>query len=412
MEIYFLDTSAILNGALYNYAQCYISPLTLSELESIKTSTLKDEHTKYLAREAIRKIINSDSIQITLFSERKLIHIIKKYSFLSDINDHKILAAAELLGKDNQVIFITNDSTQFLFARQLPHLNAKFYEPNSFSESSSYCGWGKYYPNTDEMTMLYADPKINILNCKTNEFAEIFENNCLKDILFWDGTQYQPLKYHNIKNHYLGETIMPRNIEQKMAIALLQNQDIKVKLLTSAWGGGKTLLALNYAMEQIGRGVYQKLVFIRNNIIAAGTKDIGFLPGTVREKMSIFTRCIADHVGGEEELDRLIDEHIIEAVPLSHIRGRSLRDSIVLVDECENLDDKLVTLIMSRIEEDSELIFCGDVAQIDDPRFEKNNGIRALITHLAGEPLFGMVKLIKSERGPVPALCDRIRPPI
>jgi predicted ribonuclease YlaK len=80
-----------------------------------------------------------------------------------------------------------------------------------------------------------------------------------------------------------------------------------VKLLTSAWGGGKTMLAVNYALEQIGKGSYQKLVFVRNNIIAAGTNDIGYLPGDVRDKLSIFTRCIGDHVGGEEELENLMD---------------------------------------------------------------------------------------------------------
>ena len=110
-------------------------------------------------------------------------------------------------------------------------------------------------------------------------------------------------------------------------------------------------------------------------------------------------------------LDHLIDDGQVEIYPLSHMRGRSIRNSIVLCDECENLNDKLVTLLLSRIEEDSEIIFCGDVAQIDDKRFEKNNGIQAMISSLAGDPLFGMVKLIKSERGRVPKLCDLIIPP-
>lgn len=107
----------------------------------------------------------------------------------------------------------------------------------------------------------------------------------------------------------------------------------------------------------------------------------------------------------------MMDDRLVEAVPLSHIRGRSIRDSIVLCDECENMDDKLVTLLMSRIEEDSEIIFCGDVAQIDSKKFEEHNGIRSMLKNLAGEPLFGTVKLIKSERGPVSKLCDRMIPP-
>jgi PhoH-like ATPase len=94
------------------------------------------------------------------------------------------------------------------------------------------------------------------------------------------------------------------------------------------------------------------------------------------------------------------------------MRGRSICNSIVLCDECENMNDKLVTFLMSRIEKDSEIIFCGDVAQIDHHKFEKNNGIRAMLEKLAGDPLFGTVKLLKSERGPVAALCDKIRPPL
>ena len=147
-----------------------------------------------------------------------------------------------------------------------------------------------------------------------------------------------------------------------MAFDLLQNPNIKVKLLTSAWGSGKTLMALSYALEQVHRGNYQKLVFVRNNIIVADTNDIGFLPGDIRDKMSIWGAPLADHLGGQEELDRLIDEGIIEIYPLSHMRGRSIINSIVLCDECENMNDKLITFLMSRIEASSEIIFCGDVA--------------------------------------------------
>lgn len=82
-----------------------------------------------------------------------------------------------------------------------------------YREEEEWAGWGKYYPDEKEMTMLYADPKINSLGCKTNEFAEIFEGSQLKDILFWDGHQYNPLKYKDIKNPYIDETIKPRNLE-------------------------------------------------------------------------------------------------------------------------------------------------------------------------------------------------------
>lgn len=262
------------------------------------------------------------------------------------------------------------------------------------------------------MSLLYSDPQMNILKCKTNEFAKIYEGSELKDVLFWTGREYRRLKYKDINNPYIQEIISPRNLEQKMTFDLLQNQDIKVKLLTSAWGGGKTLLALSYALEQVHKGKYRKLIFVRNNIIVADTNDIGYLPGDLKDKMLIWGGPLADHLGGMDMLEQLIDDDIVEVYPLSHIRGRSIKDSIVICDECENMNDKLVTLLMSRIEDGSELIFCGDVAQIDNHKFEVNNGIVSMIKHLTGQPLFGTVKLLKSERGEVARMCDLMRPPI
>lgn len=417
MITHFADTSALLHqkGLINPEVNIAISPLTVSELEYIKGHE-DEKEIRYLAREAVRSIMTSNKFEVVMIDNKQIDKMIKKYSYLSNINDHRIICTAELLAKQQgkNIIFMTSDALQYLFAVQMPHLQVTYPLGTDLVNKSQeeWAGWGKYYPDHKEMTLLYSDPKINTLRCKTNEFAEIFEGSELKDVLFWNGSQYEPLKYKDIKNPYTQETIRPRNLEQKMAFHLLQNQDIKVKLLTSAWGSGKTLIALSYALEQVHKGVYSKLVFVRNNIVVADTNDIGFLPGDMRDKMSIWGAPLADHLGGQEMLDRLIDEDIVEIYPLSHMRGRSICNSIVLCDECENMNDKLVTFLMSRIEKDSEIIFCGDVAQIDHRKFEKNNGIKSMLEHLAGEPLFGTVKLLKSERGPVAALCDKIRPPI
>lgn len=409
MSIHFLDTSSVLNGALNLFENIYISPLVLQELEHIKSSGT-NAHTQYLARQAVRDIITSRDYKYSAISQKQIDRLLKKYNFLSNINDHRMLCEALILNSDNQVVFVTSDGAQMLFAQELGLQTIYFGDLEE--ENTDYCGWSRHYPNEEQMAALYSTPNFNTLGVKTNEFCEIFEGDQLKDVLFWNGERYTNLKYSEFKNKFLNETIKPRNLEQKMAFHLLQNQDIKVKLLVSAWGSGKTMLALNYALDQISKGNYSRMVFVRNNIIVADTNDIGYMPGQLRDKMAIWSEVIADHVGGNEMLEQLIDEGLIETFPLSHMRGRSLRSSIVICDECENLNDKLVTLLLSRIEEDSEIIFCGDVAQIDSKKFEKNNGIRALINNLAGDPLFGMVKLIKSERGPVPRLCDKIRPPV
>ena len=403
------DTSAVLHQKM-GEARVAISPLTLQELEHIKSNEHESQEIKYKAREAIRQVVNGKFF-VPLIDNKKIDKMLKKYSYLSNINDHRILLAAEITAVEQgeDIVFMTCDAAQYTFALQMPHLMAVY--SHSDEKEEEWCGWAKYYPNEQEMSMLYSDPKMNVLKAKTNEYCKIYEGAELKDVMFWNGKEYRRLKYKDISNPYIQETISPRNLEQKMAFDLLQNPEIRVKLLTSAWGSGKTLLALSYALEQVHKGKYRKLIFVRNNIIVADTNDIGYLPGDLKDKMLIWGGPLADHLGGMDMLEQLIDDRVIEIFPLSHIRGRSIKDAIVICDECENMNDKLITLLMSRIEEGSELIFCGDVAQIDSRKFEANNGIRSMIKHLSGNPLFGTVKLIKSERGEVAKLCDLLIPP-
>lgn len=101
---------------------------------------------------------------------------------------------------------------QYTFALQMPHLMAA-YAPNMREKTEDWIGWGRYFPCEKDMAMLYTDPKMNVLRCKTNEFAEIYVGSELKDVLFWTGQEYRPLKYKDMKNPYLNETLKPRNLE-------------------------------------------------------------------------------------------------------------------------------------------------------------------------------------------------------
>lgn len=404
----FYDTSALLvSGQFLSLTgKNYVPHLVLRELENIKTSTTKDEEVKCAARNVIRNLLVDDTFTSKTIPEAKIAKIQKSHG-LPQNNDGLILAEAIYLAKcEGEIVnFYTADSVLYLLACDcgmvIPHYTGQQKQEKTWS------GWGKYYPTVDELALLYSDPKVNILKARTNEYCEVFVEDQLKDVLRWDGQRYQKLKYKDMRNPHTQEVVRPRNLEQKMAFDLLQNQDIKVKVLFSSWGSGKTMLALTYALEQVAKGNYDKIVFVRNNIIAKDTKDIGFLPSGLREKMSIWNRNVADHVGGDMSMEQLEDEGIIETFPLSHMRGRSLRGTICLVDECENLTDKHITLLLSRIEENSEIIFCGDASQCDLAHGQMT-GMNKMITALAGEPLFGAVKLIKSERGPVPRLCDKI----
>ena len=405
------DTSALLAQDITAVENIYIPHLVFRELEDIKNSNTKNEEVKARARELVRNFIaNKYPIMTNSVTKKAIEKTIKKYD-LPDNNDGHILAEAICLDLEGNIVkFHTADSLLYLFAKRTGQMLVEYVSPEEVKKES-WSGWRDFYPTEQQMTELYSHPETNTLNAITNEYCKIHENGELKDVLRWDGQRYLPLKYKDMKNPYTQETLKPRNLEQKMAFNLLQNQDIKVKALVSAWGGGKTLMALTYALEQVAKGNYQKIIFIRNNIIVSSTNDIGYLPGTVQEKCKIWGMCMASHVGGTDMLDQLLEDGTIEIFPISHIRGLSIKSSIVLADESENLTAKHITLLMSRIEEDSEIIFCGDMAQVDFRQGAKHSGMNHMIESREGDKLFGVVKLVKSERGPVPRLCDKIIPP-
>lgn len=122
----FLDTSAILNGGLTLFENVYISPLAITELEEIKNSKNKDDKIKYLARQAVRDIITSTNINYSMFPQKRIDKLLRKYDFLSNINDHRLLCEALLLAEENQVKFITGDGTLYLFAEQFPQLKTLY----------------------------------------------------------------------------------------------------------------------------------------------------------------------------------------------------------------------------------------------------------------------------------------------
>ena len=410
MIINFYDTSALLSENFIIDSNTYISTYVISELEKIKNDNYKSEEIKNRARKISHELFEKNNLITELIDNKKIKRILKRKSYLPNNNDGYIIAEAiYLIKKGYDLIFFTADYNMYLFAKK-EKINVKFFNDKN-EKIKIWKGWENYSPSSYDFNLLYSNTNLNTLNAKTNEYCKILVNDEVKDVLRWDGEKYCKLKYKNLKNPFLQETIYPRNLEQKMAFDMLQNPDIKVKMLYSRWGSGKTLLAITYALEQIYKGNYQKIVFIRNNIIAKDTNDIGFLPGDQRDKTKIWAMPLASHVGGELMLDKFLDDGIIEVFPLSHIRGLSIKDSIIIADECENLTTKHITLLLSRVEENSEIIFCGDMAQVDFKQGAKYSGMNHMINTLAGDPLFGVVKLIKSERGPVPNLCDKISPP-
>ena len=210
--------------------------------------------------------------------------------------------------------------------------------------------------------------------------------------------------YSTIQNHWYG-TIRPRNTYQALALNLLNDTTVPVKVLTGVYGSAKTFFMVNAALQRLEAGDKNKIVFIRNNLSPQGVKDIGFLPGSALDKTIVWAMPLADHVGGEDGLYNLIEMKQLEVLPLNFIRGRDLRNAIIFSDESENLTPKLIQLLLGRVGENSELWVAGDYRQSD---LGKNfsEGLSFMIDRLKGNRLFGYVDLPITERSRIAELSN------
>lgn len=244
----FYDTSALMHLEKPYYGEAYISPIVFQELEGIKTSAVKDDKKKYVARRLVNDLISSNDFTMKLFNQAKIDKILHDYPFLSNIPDHRLIAEAILVAaeyKDEMFKFVTCDGAQYLLAKVFPQLNAEFIGAEDDEENQEeFIGWGKYYPTEEQMSSIYSNPEFNILGAKVNEYICIYENSKdLKDILRWDGERYVRLTYKDIDIKSIGLKVRPRNLQQKMMMDLLQNANIPIKLITGVYGSGKQNLA-------------------------------------------------------------------------------------------------------------------------------------------------------------------------
>ena len=217
--------------------------------------------------------------------------------------------------------------------------------------------------------------------------------------------ELRQVPFHKLGGVFTG-AIKPRNPQQACLFDMLKDKTSKIKLVTGRFGSGKTMAMTTAALELIERGKFDKIVWVRNNVSVKDAPEIGYLPGTEIDKLMPYVMPLADHAGGEEGIKKMLENGTLEVIPLGHLRGRSLRNSIVFCSECENLTRQHLQLLMGRIDEGSQLWLDGDTKQRDRQIFEKSAGLERLVERLAGNKLFAHVHLEKSERSEVAALAD------
>ena len=198
-----------------------------------------------------------------------------------------------------------------------------------------------------------------------------------------------------------------RSAEQRIALDLLLDNEIGIVSLGGRAGTGKSALALSAGLEAVLEKRLHKKVVIFRPLYAVGGQELGYLPGSENEKMSPWAQAVFDTLGAlvsQQVIDEVIDRGLIEVLPLTHIRGRSLHDSYVIVDEAQSLERGVLLTVLSRIGQNSRVILTHDVAQRDNIRVGRHDGVVAVVESLKGHPLFAHVTLTRSERSPIAAL--------
>ena len=202
-----------------------------------------------------------------------------------------------------------------------------------------------------------------------------------------------------------------RSAEQRIAIDLLLDESVGIVSMGGRAGTGKSALALCAGLEAVMERRQHKKIMVFRPLYAVGGQDLGYLPGSESEKMNPWAQAVFDTLGAmvsTEVVEEVMARGMLEVLPLTHIRGRSLHDAFVIVDEAQSLERNVLLTMLSRIGQDSRVILTHDVAQRDNLRVGRHDGVAAVIEALKGHDLFAHVTLERSERSAVAALVTDI----
>lgn len=388
-----LDTNVLLNGIdLSLYHECIIPVTVLEELDKIKHNSEGEKN--YKARRAIKQIEEANNIQYILEYGTSL----PDWLDLS-VPDNRILAYALRVLEINKDALVLSGDINVLAKCKALGIKCEKFDGNTVEEEL-YKGYKEVTLSDFEIASFY-ECQANKWNISPNEYLLIKnENGEIADKLKWTSKGFKTLSYKTVDSRYVGK-VKPRNTNQELYMDMLQDKESKVKVVQGSYGTGKDYLALANFLNMVEKGQYDKIIWIRNNIEAEGSKPIGYLPGSLTEKLSVYADIVGDFVGDKVGFEMLLNSGKLELVHTGFLRGRDLRNSIIYCTEAQNMSSSLVKLILSRISDGSIAFFNGDIKQVDEHNFKMNNGLSTLINKLKGNPLFGYVYLNKCERSEV-----------
>jgi PhoH-like ATPase len=418
-KTFVLDTSVLLAdpGALARFAEheVVVPIAVIGELET------KRDHPElgYFARAALRSLDDirlkygrlDQAIQInpeggTLSVELNHTDLSSMpHGFLRDgTNDSRILAIAKNLMSDGKdVVLVTKDLPLRVKASSVG-VEAQEYLAELVS-SSGWTGIVELSVGSNVIDDLYASDfadheEVHSLPIHTGVVLHSDRASALARV-----TSDKRLQL--VRGDRTAFGLHGRSAEQRIALDLLLDPEIGIVSMGGRAGTGKSALALCAGLEAVMERRAHKKIIIFRPLYPVGGQELGYLPGSEGEKMSPWAQAVFDTLGAlvsQPVIDEIIDRGLIEVLPLTHIRGRSLHDSFVIVDEAQSLERGVLLTVLSRIGQGSRVILTHDVGQRDNLRVGRHDGVVAVVETLKGHPLFAHVTLTRSERSAIAAL--------
>jgi len=418
-----LDTSVLLSDpwAMARFAEhSVVLPLVvISELEG------KRHHPElgWFAREALRRL---DDLRrehgrldapIPIGEDGGTLHVELNHSdptvlppgFRTDTNDHRILACAlNLAAEKRSVTLVTKDIPLRVKAGAVG-LDADEYRAQDVTPSG-WTGMADVDVPQEAIDALFRD---NIADMGDFGRPDVGEMPCHTGLRLLAGTtgalgRVTPdKKVRLVRGDKDAFGLHGRSAEQRVALDLLADPDVGIISMGGRAGTGKSALALCAGLESVMERREHRKVVVFRPVYAVGGQELGYLPGSESEKMQPWAQAVFDTLGAlvsQEVLDEVFDRGMLEVLPLTHIRGRSLHDTFVIVDEAQSLERNVLLTVLSRLGTASRVVLTHDVAQRDNLRVGRHDGVSAVIEKLKGHPLFAHVTLTRSERSPIAAL--------
>ena len=341
-------------------------------------------------------------------------------AFLANSKDNQILGVAQMLRKKGEkVIFISKDINLRIKAEAIG-LETQDYEKEKVDVSELYTGWQEVGAPSEDIDSFYKARKLAVKpgGLQPNEFVILKDNN---------GKSHSALARYDSKAECLVPLtkadlapwgIKPLNTEQRFALELLLRKEVQLVTLVGMAGSGKTLLALAAGLQQVVEDRLYRRILIARPVIPVG-HDLGFLPGTKQEKLQTWMGAIYDNLeflmdrphSEDSELDvqMLMEQNKLEIEAVTYLRGRTLPNQYIIIDDAQNLTPHEIKTIISRVGQGSKIVLTGDPHQIDNYYLDaSSNGLTNLVERFKGQGLFGHVTFSKIERSPLAALASEL----